>query len=118
MLMAAVPLLKLGIAEPDLFAVGITGSTGAGRTPIATTHHPERHSNLFAYQPLAHRHGPEVIGICEHLTGVRPRLHFMPQSGPFARGIHMTVQARLKRAATADALRERTRATSTPAASS
>jgi N-acetyl-gamma-glutamyl-phosphate reductase len=105
MLMASVPLLKLGVTEPELFAVGITGSTGAGRTPIATTHHPERHSNLFAYQPLAHRHAPEVMGICEQLTGTRPRLHFIPQSGPFARGIHMTVQAQLQRAVTADALR-------------
>lgn len=109
MLMAAVPLLKLGIAEADFFAVGITGSTGAGRTPIPTTHHPERHSNLFAYQPLAHRHGPEVMSICEQLAGTRPRLHFIPQSGPFARGIHMTVQAQLKRPMTADALRDEIR---------
>jgi N-acetyl-gamma-glutamyl-phosphate reductase len=110
MLMAAVPLMKLGIAEPQLYAAGITGSTGAGRTPIPTTHHPERHSNLFAYQSLAHRHGPEVIGICEHLAGIRPQLHFVPLSGPFARGIHMTVQARLKRAATEEALRSALRA--------
>jgi N-acetyl-gamma-glutamyl-phosphate reductase len=105
MLMAAVPLMKLGIVESDLYAIGVTGSTGAGRTPIPTTHHPEREGNLFAYQPLAHRHGPEVTGICERLTGIRPRLHFVPHSGPFARGIHMTVQARLKSAATEEALR-------------
>ena len=105
MLMAAVPLLRLKLVEPDLYAVGITGSTGAGRTPIATTHHPERHANLFAYQPLAHRHAPEVMGICEQITGTRPRLHFVPHSGPFARGIHMTVQAQLKGDTTAEALR-------------
>ncbi|MCC7258771.1 MAG: N-acetyl-gamma-glutamyl-phosphate reductase [Gammaproteobacteria bacterium] len=106
MLLAAVPLLKLGIAGPDFFATGITGSTGAGRSPIATTHHPERHANLFAYQPLAHRHAPEVAGLCEQLTGQRPRLHFVPHSGPFARGIHMTVQATLREPAGAEALRE------------
>jgi N-acetyl-gamma-glutamyl-phosphate reductase len=105
MLLAAVPLLRLDLVEDDLFACGITGSTGAGRSPIATTHHPERHANLFAYQPLAHRHAPEVAGICEQITGRRPQLHFVPQSGPFARGIHMTVQARLRRALGADALR-------------
>jgi N-acetyl-gamma-glutamyl-phosphate reductase len=98
--MAAVPLLKLNVVQPDLYAVGVTGSTGAGRAPIATTHHPERHSNLFAYQPLTHRHAPEVIEICEQITGTRPRLHFIPHSGPFARGIHMTVQAPLKNKAT------------------
>jgi N-acetyl-gamma-glutamyl-phosphate reductase len=106
MLVAAVPLLKLGLVEPDLFATGITGSTGAGRSPIATTHHPERHSNLFAYQPLGHRHAPEVMALCEQATGTRPRLHFVPHSGPFARGIHMTVQARLKSAQSVDALRD------------
>ncbi|MBW7929950.1 MAG: N-acetyl-gamma-glutamyl-phosphate reductase [Gammaproteobacteria bacterium] len=106
MLLAAVPLLKLGIAEDDLFAVGITGSTGAGRTPTPTTHHPERQSNVFAYQPLVHRHGPEVIGLCEQASGRRPRLHFVPQSGPFARGIHLVMQARLKGAGSADTLRQ------------
>jgi N-acetyl-gamma-glutamyl-phosphate reductase len=110
MLMAAVPLMKLGIADSQLYATGITGSTGAGRTPIPTTHHPERHSNLFAYQPLAHRHGPEVIGICEHVTGIRPQLHFVPHSGPFARGIHMTMQAQLKWPTTEEALRSALRA--------
>ena len=78
---------------------GITGSTGAGRTPIATTHHPERHSNLFAYNPLQHRHAPEVVQICRELTGVAPDLHFVPHSGPFARGIHMTLQGQLAPAA-------------------
>ncbi len=110
MLLAAVPLMKLGLTEPDLYAVGITGSTGAGRSPIATTHHPERHSNLFAYQPLAHRHAPEVMTITEAVAGTRPRLHFMPQSGPFARGIHMTVQAALRSPIGADALRDALRA--------
>jgi N-acetyl-gamma-glutamyl-phosphate reductase len=106
MLLASVPLLQLDLAEPDLYAVGITGSSGSGRTPTATTHHPERHSNVFAYQPLTHRHAPEVAAICEELTGHRPRLHFMPHSGPFSRGIHMTVQARLKRAVSADRVRD------------
>src|SRR5262245_11795025 len=59
-LLSVVPLLKLGIVEPEIFACGITGSTGSGREPKETTHHPERHSNLFAYQPLVHRHVPEM----------------------------------------------------------
>ncbi len=106
MLLALVPLLKGGLARGPFYASGITGSTGAGRSPIATTHHPERHSNLFAYNPLRHRHAPEVVGICEALTGVRPALQFIPHSGPFARGIHLTLQAELATALSADALRE------------
>jgi N-acetyl-gamma-glutamyl-phosphate reductase len=104
-LLAAVPLLKLGIVEPDLFVVGITGSTGSGREPRETTHHPERHSNLFAYQPLVHRHVPEMIELAEKATSVRPRIHFVPHSGPFARGIHTTIQGRLRAPLDADAIR-------------
>ncbi len=94
-LLAIVPLLKLGMVEPDLYVSGVTGSTGSGREPKPATHHPLRQSNLFAYQPLVHRHVPEMTSVAERASGVAPRLHFVPHSGPFARGIHVTVQAKL-----------------------
>jgi len=106
LLMGAVPLMKLGMVEGNLYASGITGSTGSGKTPTAGTHHPERHSNLFAYKPLSHRHSPEVIGICESVTGLRPELRFVPHSGPFARGIHITLQAQIKSGWTEEAVRD------------
>jgi len=93
MLLAVVPLLSLGLAEPEFFVSAVTGSTGAGRTPRDTTHHPMRQSNLFAYQPLRHRHHPEVCALTRAATGRDIALHFVPQSGPFARGIHATVFA-------------------------
>ncbi len=92
MLLAAVPLIASGLTGGELFATGITGSTGSGRSPQPGTHHPERHSNLYAYKPLSHRHAPEVRLLTGQATGTLPRLHFVPHSGPFARGIHMTVQ--------------------------
>ena len=105
LLMATVPLMKLQLSSGDLHAVGITGSTGSGRSLSATTHHPERHANLFAYKPLAHRHAPEVVSICGELTGQRPALRFVPHSGPFARGIHLTLQASVSDSVHADDLR-------------
>jgi N-acetyl-gamma-glutamyl-phosphate reductase len=106
MLAGLVPLLKLNLCDGTVYAAGVTGSTGAGRSPLATTHHPERHSNLFAYNPLQHRHTPEVVQICRELTGVTPDLNFVPHSGPFARGIHMTLQGRLAQRQTTDQLLE------------
>jgi N-acetyl-gamma-glutamyl-phosphate reductase len=106
LLLAAVPLLELDLTDGIFHAVGITGSTGSGRSLSPTTHHPERQSNLFAYKPLAHRHAPEVMEICENLTGTRPNLHFIPHSGPFARGIHMTMQARLNKTVSAEEIRK------------
>ncbi|MEO6080120.1 MAG: N-acetyl-gamma-glutamyl-phosphate reductase [Steroidobacteraceae bacterium] len=94
-LLASVPLLKLGFATPTLFVSGVTGSTGAGRKPIEGTHHPMRHSDLYSYNALAHRHAPEVAALAKAASGVEAHFAFVPHSGPFARGIHVTVQAQL-----------------------
>jgi N-acetyl-gamma-glutamyl-phosphate reductase len=92
-LLASVPLLSLGLVEPRLFVTGITGSTGSGRQPTPGTHHPQRHSDLYAYNALAHRHTPEVRALALEASGVDAEFAFVPHSGPFARGIHVTVQA-------------------------
>lgn len=92
-LLAIVPLLKLGIAEPRLFVTGITGSSGSGRSPSAGTHHPQRHSDMYAYNALGHRHAPEVTALSLAASGLQPEVCFIPHSGPFVRGIHVTVQA-------------------------
>jgi len=99
-LLAIVPLLKLGISEPRMFVTGVTGSSGSGRTPSAGTHHPQRHSDMYAYNPLGHRHAPEVAALAAAASGVRPEVCFIPHSGPFVRGIHVTVQANAKRTMT------------------
>jgi N-acetyl-gamma-glutamyl-phosphate reductase common form len=96
-LLAVVPLLKLGLAEPRLFVSAVTGSTGSGRSPTAGTHHPLRHSDLYAYNALAHRHAPEVAALAQAASGIEADICFVPHSGPFARGIHATVQATLRR---------------------
>ena len=106
LLLACVPLMRSGLADTPLFASGVTGSTGAGKKPISTTHHPLRHSNMFAYRPLHHRHAPEVEAVCEAVSGVRPELQFVPHSGPFARGIYLTMQTGLKRAVNERQVRE------------
>lgn len=95
-LLAAVPLIQSGLTEAELFVSGITGSTGSGRSPTPGTHHPERHSNLYAYKPLQHRHAPEVAALTEAASGRPTNIHFVPHSGPFARGIHVTLQAKAR----------------------
>jgi N-acetyl-gamma-glutamyl-phosphate reductase common form len=96
-LLATVPLLALGLTDTRLFVTGITGSTGSGRKPVEGTHHPQRHSDLYSYGALSHRHVPEVIACAKLATGIEAELNFVPHSGPFARGIHVTVQASLKK---------------------
>ena len=104
--LATVPLMQSGLTEAEVFIAAITGSTGSGKTPIAGTHHPERNSNLYAYKPLAHRHAPEVESLAEAASGRATKVHFVPHSGPFARGIHVTLQAKATGRVTEAQLRE------------
>ena len=99
-LLASVPLLATGLAAggasgPTLFVSGVTGSTGSGRKPVEGTHHPTRHSDLYSYNALVHRHIPEIRACARAASGVDADFAFVPHSGPFARGIHVTVQAQL-----------------------
>lgn len=105
MLLASVPLISSGLTDAELFISGVTGSTGSGRSPQAGTHHPERNSNFYAYKPLAHRHAPEVAGLTSTASGRETAVHFVPHSGPFARGIHVTVHARTSGNVTEETLR-------------
>lgn len=105
-LLASVPLLALDLVTPTLFVAAVTGSTGSGRKPVEGTHHPLRHSDMYAYNALAHRHIPEITACAREASGVEADFAFVPHSGPFARGIHATVQATLKRAADANAILE------------
>ena len=96
-LLASVPLLASGCVSPTLFVSGVTGSTGSGRKPVAGTHHPLRHADLYSYAALKHRHVPEISACARAATGIEAEFAFVPHSGPFARGIHVTVQAALRR---------------------
>ena len=79
---------------PALF--GVTGSSGAGAQPKATAHHPTRAHNLFAYSVLGHRHEAEILEQWRQWRGhPRARVRLMSRSGPFVRGIHLTLHADL-----------------------
>lgn len=91
--LALYPLAWAGLdVTPSLFA--ITGSSGAGVQPKATTHHPMRAHNVFAYSLLGHRHEAEVLASWREWVG-RPdaAVRLMTHSGPFVRGIYLTLHA-------------------------
>jgi N-acetyl-gamma-glutamyl-phosphate reductase len=95
--LALYPLARAGLdLSPSIFAV--TGSSGAGALPKPTTHHPMRAHNLFAYSVLGHRHEAEVLQAWRGWIG-RPDAgaRLMTHSGPFVRGIYLTLHAYLPR---------------------
>lgn len=84
------PLAEAGILEGPAQVVGITGSSGAGAVPSATTHHPVRANNLRTYKPLEHPHTPEIVALLTAAGGRLTELHFVPVSAPLTRGIFAT----------------------------
>ncbi len=88
--LAAAPLIAQGIVKPKLRVSAVTGSTGAGRTPRPGTHHPDRQSAMWAYDPLRHRHQPEMEMLLSRF-GPEASVSFVPHSGSFSRGIHATI---------------------------
>ncbi len=97
--LALYPLARAGLdVSPSIFAV--TGSSGAGVQPRPTTHHPMRAHNLFAYSVLAHRHEAEVLQSWRQWRGRSDAsARLLTHSGPFVRGIYLTLHARLPREA-------------------
>jgi N-acetyl-gamma-glutamyl-phosphate reductase len=88
--LACAPFVAANLVDGPVQCVAVTGSTGAGATPKAATHHPERFVNLKAYKVLAHQHTPEIVTFLRGL-GRFDGLRFVPLSGPFDRGILATV---------------------------
>lgn len=91
--LALFPLARAGLdLTPSLFAV--TGSSGAGVQPRPTTHHPNRAHNLFAYSVLAHRHEAEILqGWRQWVGRADATARLLAHSGPFVRGIYLTLHA-------------------------
>ena len=89
------PALKSGILSGDIHTNGITGSTGAGQKPGATTHYSWRNDNISVYKTFTHQHLLEINQTIQELCpGYEGRMFFVPQRGCFARGIFVTSYAK------------------------
>jgi len=88
---ALLPAAQMGLLTDDVAVNAITGSTGAGQKPSATTHFSWRNNNLSIYKPFQHQH---IAEIRQSLTQVQGHLDcdidFIPYRGDFARGIFCT----------------------------
>jgi len=99
------PLAQAGLLAGAVEVVGITGSSGAGVVPTATTHHPTRAVNLRTYKPLEHQHIPEIVETLAQAGARDLQLRFVPVSAPLPRGIFATAFAHLPADTTVEALR-------------
>ena len=86
------PLAKEHLLKGDISVNAITGSTGAGVKPQASTHFSWRNNNLSIYKPFEHQHIPEIIQSIKQLQpDFDGEIDFIPYRGDFARGIFATL---------------------------
>lgn len=89
--LALLPLARNLMLNDDVYVNAITGSTGAGVKPGATTHFSWRNNNLSIYKPFTHQHLPEIMQSLKHLqSSFDHDINFIPYRGDFARGIFVT----------------------------
>ncbi len=85
------PAAKLGLLKGDIAVNAITGSTGAGQKPAATTHFSWRTGNMSIYKAFTHQHVPEIRQSLTQVQGtLDAAIDFIPYRGDFARGIFAT----------------------------
>ena len=89
--LALLPAAMLHLLKEDVSVNAITGSTGAGQKPGATTHFSWRVDNLSIYKPFQHQHIAEIRQSLEQEQGyLDASIDFIPYRGNFARGIFCT----------------------------
>jgi N-acetyl-gamma-glutamyl-phosphate reductase len=84
------PLAKNGILK-EVYATGITGSTGAGQKLQDTTHFTWRANNISAYKTLTHQHLKEIKrSLVQLQSSFSSAINFVPWRGDFTRGIFVS----------------------------
>ncbi|MEG1546770.1 MAG: N-acetyl-gamma-glutamyl-phosphate reductase, partial [Bacteroides sp.] len=86
------PLAKHLMLNDDISVNAITGSTGAGVKPGATSHFSWRNNNMSIYKPFEHQHIPEIKQSLKSLQqSFDADIDFIPYRGDFPRGIFTTL---------------------------
>lgn len=85
------PAARMQLLNHDVSVNAITGSTGAGVKPGATTHFSWRNNNLSIYKAFRHQHIHEIRESLHQVQGyLDASIDFIPYRGDFARGIFAT----------------------------
>lgn len=88
--LALLPLAKQGGLNKDVHVNAVTGSTGAGVSPSATTHFSWRNNNASWYKPFTHQHLGEINESLNSFDQPLGEVFFLPMRGNFSRGILAT----------------------------
>jgi|688.fasta_scaffold04615_15 N-acetyl-gamma-glutamyl-phosphate reductase len=84
-----------------------TGTSGAGREPQPSMHHPGRFGDFTAYKALQHRHEPEILQALGDTLLRENGFMFVPHLIPVSRGIFVSAYVTLAADTSVEAIRQR-----------
>lgn len=90
--LALLPLAKSELLRSDIHVNAVTGSTGAGVKPSATSHFSWRENNISVYKAFDHQHLTEIRqSLVQLQSDFNTDINFIPVRGNFTRGIFATL---------------------------
>lgn len=94
--LALLPLADASLIIDEIHVSAVTGSTGAGKKPVETTHFSYRDNNFSIYKLFTHQHLAEIKKNIRATspTPIEPIVNFVPFRGDFTRGIFASVYTR------------------------
>ncbi len=95
-LLGLLPFIPYIDTASAIFIDAKSGVSGAGKKLSETTHYVHINDNFFAYNPLKHRHAPEIAEKIEKIHGIKTHINFVPHLIPATRGELVSVYATLK----------------------
>ena len=113
--LAVLPLAAAGLINDEIHVTAITGSTGAGKKPVETTHFSYRSDNISIYKLFSHQHLAEIRqnlqrvaeqSVAANEAAGKPVVNFVPLRGDFARGIFASVYTKAVEGMTQDEYRK------------
>ena len=95
-LLGILPFIPYIDTTAPLFVDAKSGVSGAGKKLSETSHFVTINDNIFAYNPLKHRHAPEIEEKIAKVHGAKVSVNFVPHLIPATRGELVSIYATLK----------------------
>ena len=92
-LLALIPFVKYIDENQSIFIDAKSGISGAGKKLSELTSFVTVSENMFAYNPLKHRHTPEIVEKVQLIEDKNLKVNFVPSLIPITRGMLVSIFA-------------------------
>ncbi|WP_456452035.1 N-acetyl-gamma-glutamyl-phosphate reductase [Hydrogenimonas sp.] len=96
-LLGLLPFIPYIKEDTPIFIDAKSGVSGAGKKLSAATHYVTINENIFAYNPIKHRHAPEIAEKIDDLFLTQVQVNFVPHLLPLTRGMLCSIYMQLEK---------------------